>query len=107
MDHTLDSDRRAHGGPTRRVRPRDLAVLADSVASTMEQIAELLEEVARRRPQDAERIQQRVQVARRFAEHERQESARFGHLDEAWPAIAFGPYQVPYSIGRRNETAPE
>jgi type II secretory pathway predicted ATPase ExeA len=59
---------------------RDLAALAQSIAATLTDAADQLERTTNLLPDHAKRIRAKVQAMRRFAEHERQESARLLRL---------------------------
>lgn len=57
-----------------------LGVIAASIASTEDEVADTLERVARGRPRDAPRLLKRAAEARSFAALERDRAVAYGHV---------------------------
>lgn len=75
MSDRIDSERLAGAWSTALDLRRQLAATAASIAETEDWVADTLDQVARVRPRDAERLHARAAHARLFAAQERDQAA--------------------------------
>jgi hypothetical protein len=71
----IDTERLAGAWSTAMGLRQQIAATAVSIAETEDWVADTLDQLARLRPHDAERLHARAARARRYAEHERAQAA--------------------------------